>query len=114
MALRCRHQQKPANRGNSPFENLRHCFFDAGGDTLVAFFEMPKDAKQLGDRDALATMQHRLGLALRRKAQVEADCTLAMVFKGLKVYDTSTSHSHRRRSELGQHRFHSTVRHERL
>jgi len=46
------------NRGNPPFENLRHYFFDAGGDTLVAFFEMPKGAKQPGDRDALAAMQH--------------------------------------------------------
>ncbi|MDB5964220.1 MAG: glyoxalase/bleomycin resistance protein/dioxygenase [Polaromonas sp.] len=48
----------PANRGNPPFENLRHYFFDAGGDTMVAFFEMPKGAKTLGDRDALAAMQH--------------------------------------------------------
>lgn len=48
----------PGNRGNPPFENLRHYFFDAGGDTLVAFFEMPKGAKQRGDRDALAAMQH--------------------------------------------------------
>lgn len=48
----------PGNRGNPPFENLRHYFFDAGGDTLVAFFEMPKGAKQQGDRNALAAMQH--------------------------------------------------------
>lgn len=48
----------PANRGNPPFENLRHYFFDAGGDTLLAFFEMPKGAKPLGDRNALAAMQH--------------------------------------------------------
>jgi catechol 2,3-dioxygenase-like lactoylglutathione lyase family enzyme len=48
----------PGNRGNPPFENLRHYFFDAGGDTLVAFFEMPKGAKPKGDRDALAAMQH--------------------------------------------------------
>jgi catechol 2,3-dioxygenase-like lactoylglutathione lyase family enzyme len=48
----------PGNRGNPPFENLRHYFFDAGGDCLVAFFEMPKGAKQQGDRDALAAMQH--------------------------------------------------------
>lgn len=48
----------PGNRGNPPFENLRHYFFDAGGDALVAFFEMPKGAKQQGDRDALAAMQH--------------------------------------------------------
>ncbi len=48
----------PGNRGNPPFENLRHYFFDAGGDTMLAFFEMPKGAKQTGDRDALAAMQH--------------------------------------------------------
>ena len=48
----------PGNRGNPPFENLRHYFFDAGGDSLLAFFEMPKDAKPKGDRDAIAAMQH--------------------------------------------------------
>lgn len=48
----------PGNRGNPPFENLRHYFFDAGGDSLLAFFEMPKGAKQKGDRDAIAAMQH--------------------------------------------------------
>ena len=48
----------PGNRSNPPFENLRHYFFDVGGDTMVAFFEMPKGAKQIGDRDALAAMQH--------------------------------------------------------
>ncbi len=46
------------NRGNPPFENLRHYFFDAGGDVMLAFFEMPKGAKDRGDRDALAAMQH--------------------------------------------------------
>jgi catechol 2,3-dioxygenase-like lactoylglutathione lyase family enzyme len=45
-------------RGNPPFENLRHYFFDMGNDSLLAFFEMPKGAKQTGDRDALAAMQH--------------------------------------------------------
>ena len=48
----------PGNRGNPPFENLRHYFFDMGNDSLLAFFEMPKGAKQVGDRDALAAMQH--------------------------------------------------------
>jgi catechol 2,3-dioxygenase-like lactoylglutathione lyase family enzyme len=48
----------PDNRGNPPFENLRHYFFDAGGDSLLAFFEMPKGAKEKGDRDAVAAMQH--------------------------------------------------------
>jgi catechol 2,3-dioxygenase-like lactoylglutathione lyase family enzyme len=48
----------PGNRGNPPFENLRHYFLDAGGDSLVAFFEMPKEAKPRADRDCIGTMQH--------------------------------------------------------
>ena len=48
----------PGNRGNPPFENLRHYFFDMGNDSLLAFFEMPKGEKQPGDRNALAAMQH--------------------------------------------------------
>lgn len=46
------------NRGNPPFENLRHYFFDMGNDSLLAFFEIPKGAKAKGDRDAIAAMQH--------------------------------------------------------
>ncbi len=46
------------NRGNPPFENLRHYFFDAGGDNLVAFFELPRGAKPQADRNAVAAMQH--------------------------------------------------------
>src|ERR671923_1973383 len=48
----------PGNRGNPPFENIRHYFLDAGGDSLLAFFEIPKGAKSKGDRDAIGTMQH--------------------------------------------------------
>ena len=48
----------PGNRGNPPFENLRHYFLDAGGDSLLAFFEIPKGAKPKGDRDAIGNMQH--------------------------------------------------------
>jgi catechol 2,3-dioxygenase-like lactoylglutathione lyase family enzyme len=48
----------PGNRGNPPFENIRHYFLDAGGDSLLAFFEIPKGAKPKGDRDAIGTMQH--------------------------------------------------------
>jgi glyoxylase I family protein len=46
-----------ADRGQPPHDNLRHYFFDMGGDQLLAFFEYPKDAKQ-GDRDQLGMMQH--------------------------------------------------------
>ncbi|MEO8856475.1 MAG: VOC family protein [Burkholderiaceae bacterium] len=48
----------PGNRGNPPFENLRHYFFDLGGDDMLAFFELPKGAKPEADRNALAAMQH--------------------------------------------------------
>ena len=48
----------PANRGNPPFEEVRHYFFDMGRDGLLAFFEMPKGAKQRGDRNAIGAMQH--------------------------------------------------------
>jgi catechol 2,3-dioxygenase-like lactoylglutathione lyase family enzyme len=48
----------PGNRGNPPFEEIRHYFFDMGRDGLLAFFEMPKGAKHKGDRNALGAMQH--------------------------------------------------------
>jgi catechol 2,3-dioxygenase-like lactoylglutathione lyase family enzyme len=48
----------PKNRGNPPFENLRHYFFDMGNDSLLAFFELPKGAKERIDRDGVAAMQH--------------------------------------------------------
>ena len=46
------------NRGNPPFENVRHYFFDMGNDSTLAFFEIPKGAKPHGDRDAIGNMQH--------------------------------------------------------
>jgi catechol 2,3-dioxygenase-like lactoylglutathione lyase family enzyme len=46
------------SRGNPPFENLRHYFFDMGNDSTLAFFELPKGAKPQGDRDAVGAMQH--------------------------------------------------------
>jgi catechol 2,3-dioxygenase-like lactoylglutathione lyase family enzyme len=60
----------PGNRGNPPFENLRHYFFDMGNDSTVAFFEIPRGAKPRGDRDAIATMQH---LAFATSAEGAAD-----------------------------------------
>jgi glyoxylase I family protein len=47
----------PGNRGNPPFEDLRHYFLDAGGDSLLAFFELPKSQPK-ADRNAIGTMQH--------------------------------------------------------
>ena len=48
----------PGNRGNPPFENLRHYFFDAGGDTLLAFFELPSKEVGTSDRNSIGAMQH--------------------------------------------------------
>ena len=46
------------NRGNPPYERIRHYFFDMGNDSLWAFFEIPKGEKTQTDRDALGGMQH--------------------------------------------------------
>jgi catechol 2,3-dioxygenase-like lactoylglutathione lyase family enzyme len=48
----------PKNRGNPPFEEIRHYFFDMGGDSTLAYFEIPRGAKPRGDRDAIGGMQH--------------------------------------------------------
>lgn len=48
----------PGNRGNPPYEEIRHYFFDMGNDSLLAFFEIPKGEKPRSDRDAIGGMQH--------------------------------------------------------
>ena len=48
----------PLNRGNPPYENLRHYFFDMGNDSLLAFFEIPKGKEPEVNRNAIAAMQH--------------------------------------------------------
>ena len=48
----------PENRGNPPFDNIRHYFFDMGNDSMLAFFEIPPGEKPQGDRDAIGNMQH--------------------------------------------------------
>ena len=45
------------DRGQPPYENLRHYFFDMGHDQLLAFFEYPKGL-QRQDRDRPGGMQH--------------------------------------------------------
>lgn len=50
-------EERSKERGSPPYGNVRHYFFDMGGDSLLAFFEMPKDSPK-GNRNALATMQH--------------------------------------------------------
>jgi catechol 2,3-dioxygenase-like lactoylglutathione lyase family enzyme len=48
----------PNNRGNPPYEEVRHYFFDMGNDSLLAFFEIPKGEEPRGNRNAIGAMQH--------------------------------------------------------
>jgi catechol 2,3-dioxygenase-like lactoylglutathione lyase family enzyme len=48
----------PQNRGNPPYESIRHYFFDMGNDSLLAFFEIPKGSEPRGNRNAIGAMQH--------------------------------------------------------
>ncbi len=48
----------PGNRGNPPYEEIRHYFFDMGNDSLLAFFEIPRGAEPQAKRDAIGGMQH--------------------------------------------------------
>ena len=43
--------------GSPPYKNILHYFLDMGGDSLLAFFEYPKDVAK-ADRDTLGAMQH--------------------------------------------------------
>jgi catechol 2,3-dioxygenase-like lactoylglutathione lyase family enzyme len=45
------------DRGQPPYDNLRHYFFNMGNDSLLAFFEYPKGLAQQ-DRDLPGGMQH--------------------------------------------------------
>lgn len=47
-----------ANRGNPPYESVRHYFFDMGNDSVLAFFEIPKGKEPPGNRNAIGAMQH--------------------------------------------------------
>jgi catechol 2,3-dioxygenase-like lactoylglutathione lyase family enzyme len=59
----------PLNRGNPPFENIRHYLFDMGNDSILAFFEIPKGAKKRADRNDVAGLQH---LAMAASAEAAA------------------------------------------
>lgn len=48
----------PLNRGNPPYEDIRHYFFDMGNDSLLAFFEIPPGKEPKGNRNAIGAMQH--------------------------------------------------------
>ena len=43
--------------GSPPYKNILHYFLDMGGDSLLAFFEYPKEVAKT-DRDTLGAMQH--------------------------------------------------------
>jgi glyoxylase I family protein len=45
------------DRGQPPYENVRHYFFNMGNDSLFAFFEYPKGLEK-SDRDLPGGMQH--------------------------------------------------------
>jgi catechol 2,3-dioxygenase-like lactoylglutathione lyase family enzyme len=45
------------DRGQPPYDNLRHYFFNMGNDTLLAFFEYPKGLPRQ-NRDLPGGMQH--------------------------------------------------------
>ena len=63
----------PGNRGNPPYEALRHYFFDMGNDSLLAFFEIPKGKEPLGNRNAIGAMQHcAFTLTAARFREIEA------------------------------------------
>lgn len=46
------------NRGNPPYEELRHYFFDMGNDSLLGFFEIPAGKEPPHHRDAIGALQH--------------------------------------------------------
>jgi catechol 2,3-dioxygenase-like lactoylglutathione lyase family enzyme len=46
------------NRGNPPYEEIRHYFFDMGNDSLLAFFEIPPGREPAHNRNAIGAMQH--------------------------------------------------------
>jgi catechol 2,3-dioxygenase-like lactoylglutathione lyase family enzyme len=46
------------NRGNPPYEEVRHYFFDMGNDSTIAFFEIPKGKEPAANRNAIGAMQH--------------------------------------------------------
>jgi catechol 2,3-dioxygenase-like lactoylglutathione lyase family enzyme len=63
----------PGNRGNPPYERVRHYFFDIGNDSLLAFFEIPKGKEPAGNRNAIGAMQHcAFVVTAERFSEVEA------------------------------------------
>ena len=46
------------NRGNPPYEEIRHYFFDMGNDSVVGFFEMPPGNEPPHHLNAIGALQH--------------------------------------------------------
>jgi catechol 2,3-dioxygenase-like lactoylglutathione lyase family enzyme len=59
----------PRNRGNPPYEEIRHYFFDMGNDSLLAFFEIPKEKEPSANRNAIGAMQHCAFVVTARRFQ---------------------------------------------
>ena len=57
----------PNNRGNPPYEEVRHYFFDMGNDSTLAFFEIPRGKEPQGNRNAIGAMQHCAFTVTREK-----------------------------------------------
>jgi catechol 2,3-dioxygenase-like lactoylglutathione lyase family enzyme len=58
--------------GSPPYKNILHYFLDMGGDSLLAFFEYPKDVAKT-DRDTLGAMKHvSFVCGPRRYREIEA------------------------------------------
>jgi len=69
------------DRGQPPYDNLRHYFFNMGNDTLLAFFEYPKGLAR-SNRDLPGGMQH-LAFHVKRR---DFDALIARVKScGVKV-----------------------------
>jgi len=69
----------PGNRGNPPYERIRHYFFDMGNDSLLAFFEIPKGKQLASNRNAIGAMQHcAFVVTPERFREVEAHATYYM------------------------------------
>ena len=46
------------NRGNPPYEEIRHYFFDMGNDSVIGFFEIPAGKEPPHHLNAIGAMQH--------------------------------------------------------
>src|ERR1700680_5145703 len=81
----------PGNRGNPPYEQVRHYFFDMGNDSLLAFFEIPKGKEPPGNRNAIGAMQHcAFVVTAERFREVEASL-ISRGFRGAPSWWASTS-----------------------